>query len=69
MWNLKYDKNEPIYEAETGIEDRLVVAKGEGALGEGWIASLGLVDTNYYIKNGWTTRTYYIAQGDILNIL
>ena len=35
MWNLKYDTNELIYETETDsdIENRLVVAKGEG--GEG----------------------------------
>ena len=31
---------------ETDIENRLVVVKGEG---EGWIGSLGLADTNYYI--------------------
>ena len=30
MWNLKCDTNEPIYETETYIENRLVVAKGEG---------------------------------------
>ena len=32
MWNAKYDTNEPIYETETDsdIENRLVVAKGEG---------------------------------------
>ena len=28
------------------IENRLVVAKGEGV---GWMGSLGLVDANYYI--------------------
>ena len=28
MWNLEYDTNELIYKAE--IENRLVVAKGEG---------------------------------------
>ena len=35
MWSLKYDTNEPIYETETirDIENRLVVAKGEGAWG------------------------------------
>ena len=34
MWNLKYDTNEHIYETDrlTDIENRLVVAKGEG----GW---------------------------------
>ena len=32
MWNLKDDTNEPIYETETesGSENRLVAAKGEG---------------------------------------
>ena len=32
MWNLRYGTNEPIYETETvtDIENRLVVAKGEG---------------------------------------
>ena len=29
-------------------ETRLVVVKREG-VGEGWVGSLGLVDTNYYI--------------------
>ena len=35
MWNLKYDTNEHIYETDrlTDIENRLVVAKGEGVLG------------------------------------
>ena len=32
----------------TDIENRLVVAKGEGT-GEGKIGSLGLADANYYI--------------------
>ena len=37
MWNLKYDTNEPIYktETDTDIENRLVVAKGEGVGREG----------------------------------
>ena len=30
MWNPKYDTNELIYETETDIENRLVVAKGKG---------------------------------------
>ena len=35
MWNLKYDTNEPIYEAETDsqTENRLVITKGEGRRG------------------------------------
>ena len=43
MWNLIYDTNELIYETETDsdIENRLVVAKGEG-----WIGNLGLADSN-----------------------
>ena len=32
----------------TDIENRLVVAKGDGE-GVGWTESLGLVDANYYI--------------------
>ena len=31
------------------IENRLVVAKGGGWVGEGWSGSLGLVDANCYI--------------------
>ena len=32
MWNLKYGTNEPVYKSETGsdLDNRLVVAKGEG---------------------------------------
>ena len=30
----------------TNVENRLVVAQGEGV---GWTGSLGLVDANYYI--------------------
>ena len=32
----------------TDVDNRLVVAKGEGE-GVGWTRSLGLIDTNYYI--------------------
>ena len=51
----------------TDIENRRVVAK-EG-VGEEKIGSLELVDANYYIQNGWTTRSYCIAQGTIINNL
>ena len=37
-------------ETDSEIENGLVVAKG--ALGEGWIGSLGLAHAKYYIKNG-----------------
>ena len=42
--------DKPIYRTETDshIEDRLVVAKGEGERVE-WMGSLGLVDANYCI--------------------
>ena len=43
MWNLKYDINEPTYEAETDRENRYVVTKVEG-----WIGSLRLADTNHH---------------------
>ena len=33
----------------TNIQNRLVVARGEGGEGEEWIGSLGLADANYYI--------------------
>jgi len=33
------------------LENRLVVAKGEGEEG-GWIGSLGLIDANYCLWNG-----------------
>ena len=49
MWNLKYETDELIYETGrlTDVENRCVVAKGQGSV-EGWIGSLGLADTNYY---------------------
>ena len=31
------------------LENRLVVAKGEAV---GWIGSLGLIDANYFLRNG-----------------
>ena len=33
------------------LQNRLVVAKGEAEEG-GWIASLGLIDANYFFWNG-----------------
>ena len=51
MWNLKYDTNEFIYKTETGIENRLIAAKGK-VVGEGQSGHLGLTDVSYYIENG-----------------
>ena len=49
MWNLKYETDELINETGrlTDVENRCVVAKGQGSV-EGWVGSLGLADTNYY---------------------
>ena len=49
MWNLKQDLREDTYETETDsdIENKLMVAKGEGRIG-----SSGLADANQYIQNG-----------------
>ena len=69
MWNLKYDTNEPICETNriTDIENRLVVAKGEGVGGgvewefgvsrcelvyTGWINNKVLLcSTGHYIQS------------------
>lgn len=44
----------------TDLENRLVVAQGEGE-GVGGIGSLGSVDANYCSWNGFTMRFYYVA--------
>ena len=47
--------NEPIYRKKTkliGMENRPVVAEGEGEGGEGGTGSLGLVDANYCLWSG-----------------
>ena len=46
------------------LENRLVVAKGEGE-GVGWIGSLGLRDANYCLWNGLAMRSYCVALGTI----
>ena len=64
MWNLKYGTNEPIYKTETDsdVENRLVVAKGEGER-VGWLGSLGLTDTNYCLRNGLAMKSCCVALG------
>ena len=42
------------------LENRLVVAKGEG---EGWIGSLGLIDPNCSFWNGLAMRSCCVALG------
>ena len=38
-------------------------------VGAGWMGSLGLAVVGYYIQNGRTARSYFIAEGTIFNIL
>ena len=53
IWNLIRGTNEPFHRKENhGLENGLVVAKGEGeGEGVGWIGSLQLVDANYCLWN------------------
>ena len=44
------------------LENRLVVAKGEGE-GVGWIGCLGLRDANYCLWNGLAMRSCCVALG------
>ena len=44
------------------LENRLVVAKGEGE-GVGWIECLGLTDADYCLWNGLTMRSCCVALG------
>ena len=46
------------------LENRLVLAKGEGK-GVGWTGSLRLIDTKYFIWPGLAMRSCCIAQGTI----
>ena len=57
MWACLWNRNRL-----TDIENRLVAAKGKEE-GGGWTGRLGLVDLNYYIENGQTTRNCYIENG------
>ena len=44
------------------LENRLVVAKGEGK-GGGWMGSLGLIDADYGLWNGLARRPCCVALG------
>jgi len=50
------------------LEDRLVVAKGEGE-GMGWIGSLGLIDADCCLWNGLAMRSCCVALGTMYNPL
>ena len=46
------------------LENRLVVAKGEGEEeGLGWNGNLGLIETDYGLWNGLAMRTCCVALG------
>ena len=63
MWNLKYGTDDPIY--------KTVTAHGQGEQtcgsqeGVGWMGSLGFLDANCYIWNGWAMGPYCTAQGTV----
>ena len=50
MWNLKYDRNELIYEQKQTHRQREQTCgcQGRGGAGEDWIGTRGLIDANYY---------------------
>ena len=47
------------------LENRLMVAEGEGA---GWIGNLGLIDADYCLWNGSAMRSCCVALGMYLVI-
>ena len=46
------------------LENRLVVAKGEGQ-GGGWIGNLGLINANHCLWNGLAVRSCCVALGTL----
>ena len=46
------------------LENRLVVAKGEGE-GVGWIVSLVLIHANYCLWNGLAMKSCFVALGTL----
>ena len=48
------------------LENRLVVARREGE-GVGWTGSLGLMDADFRLWNGWAMRSFCIALGTMSN--
>lgn len=69
MCYLKYGTNEPVCRIETDSQTKRTGLWLPRGLGTGWTGSLGLVDANCDRENGWTTRSYYIAQRTIFNVL
>ena len=72
VYNLKYNTNEPNYEAEADTKTQrtdLRLPREKGLCVGGWTRSLGLIDANYYIWSRQKKRFYFIVQGTIFNIL
>ena len=66
LWNLKHGTDDPIYQTETdcGQWEQTHGSQREGK-GVGWTGSLGFLDANSYICNGWATGPYCTAQGTV----
>ena len=50
------------------MENRLVVAKGDGE-GVGWIGNLGLIDADYCLFNRLAMKSCFVALGTTSNHL
>ena len=65
MWNLKYGPNEHIYGTDSHTQRTDLWLPRGSRRWEAKIRRLGLADTHCYTQDGWTTRSYCIAQGTI----
>ena len=71
MWSLKYVKIDISLKQKQTLRYReQTYGHQEGEVGgEGKNWSSGLAEANCYIQDGWTTRSYCLAQGTPFNIL
>ena len=71
-WNLKRNDTNELYLQNrnilTDLENDFMVTREKGGR-EGELGSLGWTGTHRYILNEYPTRTYYRAQGTLLNIM
>ena len=65
MWNLKYGTDEPIYRIETDLQTWKTELRLPRESGEG----VGLVDSNYYIQNGWAMESCCYITGKCVHSL
>jgi len=69
MWKLNTSELIDKAKLDSQTEETILrLPKRRAGCGE-IIRSLGLIYTHYYLQNTKTTRTYYIAQKTVLNIL